>query len=424
MASIFQRKKGGTWWIKYYANGRQVYYSLGTKDARVAKRVKRQIEGEDAKGELLAPSKTPLPAFLEGFCKFLSTIRTKKSYSADLSVLRIFFGPVCPSLAHGSCVNTRWRAGNSKPVEDKKAHLHIRANFLEEITTSVMEGFISRRIREDRIAPKTANRYREVLHRMFGYATKNWGFVPNDRRNPNPAASVERRREPAHNIEYLSVSQIAEQLRIFDNSPTLKAMMGTFIYAGLRREEGLWLTVDDVDLDKRLIYVRAKVINGEHWQPKTKRNRVVPISSALHEIFATYSPERTEPWFFPSPRGRRWDADNFSQELREINRSHGLKWSCLDFRHTFGSHLAQKGESLYKIAELMGNSPEICRRHYAALMPEKMHDVVEFSPGSSSKADKTEVILQQILEKLDQKEPASVGPKLRLIRTAGEEAAS
>ena len=80
MASIFQRKKGGAWWIKYYANGRQVYYSLGTKDARVAKRVKRQIEGEEAKGELLAPSKTPLPAFLEDFCKFLSTIRTRKSY--------------------------------------------------------------------------------------------------------------------------------------------------------------------------------------------------------------------------------------------------------------------------------------------------------------------------------------------------------
>lgn len=28
-----------------------------------------------------------------------------------------------------------------------------------------------------------------------------------------------------------------------------------------------------------------------------------------------------------------------------------------------------KGESLYKIATIMGNSPEICRRHYAALLP-------------------------------------------------------
>lgn len=37
-----------------------------------------------------------------------------------------------------------------------------------------------------------------------------------------------------------------------------------------------------------------------------------------------------------------------------------------------------KGESLFKISELMGNSPDICRRHYAALTPELMRDTVEF----------------------------------------------
>ena len=55
-----------------------------------------------------------------------------------------------------------------------------------------------------------------------------------------------------------------------------------------------------------------------------------------------------------------------------------MQWSCLDFRHTFGSQLAMKGESLYKISTLMGNSPEICRRHYAALIPESMIECVEF----------------------------------------------
>lgn len=37
-----------------------------------------------------------------------------------------------------------------------------------------------------------------------------------------------------------------------------------------------------------------------------------------------------------------------------------------------------KGESLYKISKLMGNSPEICKRHYAALLPESLMDSVEF----------------------------------------------
>lgn len=91
MASVFQRTKGGSWWIKYYVHGRQVYHTLGTKDARVAIRAKREIEAQEVRGELLAPPKTPLAAFLEDFRRFLSTIRTRKGFSSDLSVLRIFF---------------------------------------------------------------------------------------------------------------------------------------------------------------------------------------------------------------------------------------------------------------------------------------------------------------------------------------------
>jgi site-specific recombinase XerD len=46
--------------------------------------------------------------------------------------------------------------------------------------------------------------------------------------------------------------------------------------------------------------------------------------------------------------------------LRKASEEAGLEWNCLDFRHTFGSQLAMKGESLYKVLNLMGNSQEIC----------------------------------------------------------------
>jgi integrase len=83
-------------------------------------------------------------------------------------------------------------------------------------------------------------------------------------------------------------------------------------------------------------------------------------------------------WFFPSPKGKWYDPDNFSSDLRNANKKAGLKWTSLDFRHTFGSQLASKGESLYKISALLGNSPEICRRHYAFLIPEQLITSVEF----------------------------------------------
>ncbi len=88
-------------------------------------------------------------------------------------------------------------------------------------------------------------------------------------------------------------------------------------------------------------------------------------------------------WLFPSPYGKRWDPDNFSQDFRAANAAAQLPWACLDFPHTFGSQLAMKGESLYKISTLMGNSPEICRRHYAALLPEALEASVEFVASQS-----------------------------------------
>lgn len=84
-------------------------------------------------------------------------------------------------------------------------------------------------------------------------------------------------------------------------------------------------------------------------------------------------------WNFPSPDAHRWDVDNFSKALHAANRKARLIWTCLDYRHTFGSHLAQAGISLYKINALMGNSPDICQRHYAALVPESLGECVEFT---------------------------------------------
>jgi integrase len=413
------------WWVKFHLKGVRMQQSLNTTHERVAQARKSQIEYRLATGTLVMPSETPIGDFLEGFCQYLIGTRTRKSYKNDISYLRIFFGPICRSLEPGNTCNRGKVLRKERPkVQEPCKSQRVRIGLLEELSSEMISQFITRRVQADGISARTANRFREVLHRMFAYAIKEKGYTGPDGAKSNPVANVGRRQEPAPNIKFLRISEVKKQLHVLHESATLYALVAILIYAGLRREETLWLTIDDVDLEKRLIYVRAKLINGEHWQPKTKRNRVVPISSALHEILSAYAPQRTEPWFFPSPRGRRWDPDNFSQELRETNKSHDLTWSCLDFRHTFGSHLAQKGESLYKIAELMGNSPEICRRHYAALMPEKMHDVVEFNSGNAPAGDKTEAMLKQILERLEHQEPAPAGPKLRLIRTAGEEVAS
>lgn len=203
--------------------------------------------------------------------------------------------------------------------------------------------------------------------------------MPGDR---DPVAKVARDKERASEMRFLTLQQIDEQLAALTDKPQLQAMVATLICAGLRREELLWLRAEDVDFaagDYGLIRIRAKTIDGQSWQPKTKVNRIVPTSSMLRRYFDAYLAQiERAGWLFPSPSGRRYDIDSFSRDLRSVNETAGLASSCLDFGHSFGSHLAQKGESLYKIATRLGKSPEVCRRHFAALLRELMTVSVEF----------------------------------------------
>lgn len=416
MACLYRR--GRIFWISYYIGDKQIKKSLNTTNERLARSKLKKVEYDLALGDLHVASKLPLPSILEAFCRELMASRTGKSYKNDLSRLRVFFGPICDVLKPGLPGILRSQA-NTEFGADKYAGKHVKAELLEDITTSEINRFIAARIEQDGWSAKTANLMRQTIHKLFSYAIKHHDFRSRDRRYPNPASGVQRRREPAPNIRFLSLDEINQQLMVLNNYPLLHTVVATFIYAGLRREEGIWLTREDVDMKNRLIRVRAKNIEGEFWQPKTKRNRVVPISEALFDILDSYEPFSNCVWFFPSPTGKRWDPDNFSQDLRKINKVNGLDWSCLDFRHTFGSHLAQKGVSLYQIATLMGNSPEICRRHYAALIPEKMAEVVEFSDNKPSKTEDqgTKEMLQEILRKLNGADDSeNQVPHLKLVK--------
>ena len=50
MASVFKRGSSGTWFIKYYVNGQQVYRSLETRNERIALQIKKQVEVDETKG--------------------------------------------------------------------------------------------------------------------------------------------------------------------------------------------------------------------------------------------------------------------------------------------------------------------------------------------------------------------------------------
>lgn len=275
-----------------------------------------------------------------------------------------------------------WSKARKRPRTVKNDMSRLRALFatvegkaFAAITTPDVERYLTELGRLGR-SPATVLRNREIAHAFWRWAGRQ-GYVER-----NVVSDIPRPRLPERDPVFLSLEQIDELLDVVGGS-VVEPAVATAVFAGLRREELCWLTRADLELDveRPVLRVRAKSIGGESWQPKTKRDRKVPVSERLRAFLRrnheTAKPARA-PWLFPSPQGCRWDPDNLSATIRAVLRSGGLSWNLLELRHTFGSQLARKGVSLLKIARLMGNSPAIASKHYVNLVPEEMADDVAF----------------------------------------------
>ena len=125
------------------------------------------------------------------------------------------------------------------------------------------------------------------------------------------------------------------------------------------------------------------------------RNDLVPsLMPILRGYVRSLRPDAV--WLFTNRRGGRLHEEHLSAELLKVQREHNLPWRCNHFRHTFASHLAQRGVSLFKIAALMGNGEQICAKHYAHLSAESLAIDVEFRRPKKSDADSQEPLARRI----------------------------
>lgn len=337
---VHLRQVGSRYKVDYFVDGRRIRRSLKTDNYKVVLKLRNELEMKLQARQLHEPENPRLEDFLQEYIPYIEATLRPKEFRTRAGIIRRFAAGV-PGLRLG------------------------------EITPAMIEAFLMG-LKGGMAAPKTWNNALTGLRTMFGNA-KDHQYVAD-----NVAKKVKRRREVERSIRFLKTNDEIERLLSLFAGSSMEAVAATFVFAGLRRSELCWLTWDDVDLDRSMIYVREKTIDGKTWFPKTKRNRGVPISKRLLPFLQRQRQTGQGIWVFPSPHGKRWDPDNLSDAFRSVVRAAGLPWTLLDLRHTFGSHLAMKGVSLYKISTLMGNSPEIARRHYAALIIEQMHGDVEF----------------------------------------------
>ncbi len=214
-------------WVRNRSNGcaRSPSHNAPTEQAATLRSENRRAISST--NTIEATSNLAIVTVVSAFCEHLKARCPHKSYKNDVSRLRVFFGQICDELKLGRPGSGT--GGGAKPHSDKFAHAHVKAERLEDVSPAVMNRFITDRIREDAWSAKTANDFREVLHRLFAFAIKHHGFCSRDRRNANPVASVERQRESAPQIRFLTLEQIEEQIKILEGHPVIQALVATYI---------------------------------------------------------------------------------------------------------------------------------------------------------------------------------------------------
>lgn len=135
-----------------------------------------------------------------------------------------------------------------------------------------------------------------------------------------------------------------------------RAMLGVYYGCGLRRSEGINLDLDDVSLEKGLLYVS---------RGKNYKQRYVPFTGMVKDDFYNYLKysrpllaKGNDPAFFISQRGKRISEEAMAGRLQ------GLKEKALidrpaslhTLRHSIATHLLQSGMSPEKIKRFLGHS--------------------------------------------------------------------
>lgn len=177
-------------------------------------------------------------------------------------------------------------------------------------------------------------------------------------------------------VEVLTVDEVKSLYNACDMSQPIgyrdRAILALYYGVGLRRSEGINLTMEDVKLEERIIHVR---------ESKNRRERFVPMAMKVYQDLKDYTliarpimkMEKTNQ-FLLSTKGKA--LSKFSvlprikalQELSEEDSIHFKDVNVHTLRHSLGTHLLQNGMSIERISRILGHSSITTTQIYTHLI--------------------------------------------------------
>jgi tyrosine recombinase XerC len=224
-------------------------------------------------------------------------------------------------------------------------------------------------LKEKNFGSKTMARHLSTLRSFFKFLVRE-GFLKN-----NPILSVSSPKIEKHLPSFLTEEQT---VRLIESSSPKneagfrdRAILETFYSSGLRISELVGLNLDDVDFIGGIIKVRGK----------GKKERIVPVGDKALQSLREYLNKRKKQTqsLFLNKRGTRITDRGVRGIVAKYIRISGMKQriSPHTLRHSFATHLLNRGADLRTVQELLGHASLSTTQIYTHLTTERLKSVYD-----------------------------------------------
>lgn len=238
---------------------------------------------------------------------------------------------------------------------------------IDEISVKHIEQFVSYLTNERGCKPRTVNRKINALSTFF-QCMKKKKFIME-----NPIEDFERMKVPDSERVYLRKEEVEAIIQAIDH-PVLYYFAMTMAYTGLRVNECIHLTMNDVDFEEGYI----QVING-----KGGKNRTLPFNTHLKEELSHYlnehRPQTDSLFFFALKKTGTVSGQYVNRILKEAYERAGIEKHVTShiLRHSFASYLVKKDTHVAVIQRLLGHASVKTTSVYLHVHQEDLQSAVD-----------------------------------------------
>jgi len=240
---------------------------------------------------------------------------------------------------------------------------------MSEASTPMVRSWLVE-LMESGLAKRSIHRKLSSLRSYFRFLRKE-GIVENDPLSTITAPKLSKR-HPVY-VEEIPMERLFNS-SLFENSIFGKRdeLLITILYeTGIRRAELIGIRVDDIDPIRKLMKVLGK----------RNKERFIPIGDELISLINDYIDERPDSehdaYLLNNDKGKKLSPGFV---YRKVNHYLGMvttqqKKSPHILRHTFATHLLNRGADLNSIKEILGHSSLAATQVYTHNTIEKLKNV-------------------------------------------------